>query len=1278
MEEDDEIALECSSNWKVVEGCLEGSVVVAKDSDGRGVSGAGGRVVLVPTSEEYEPCELTVSFRGNLSYVRQLYVLSSARTLEFYSQGDEDNGAEYVSTVRGTLVSLSELETFTEAAEAEDDQRIFSSASRADEENEEACLPENAENVDSEAQNHTTHDAESGELMRGEGEQHVTSGESLCGRSGGSDGGSFHVVHSSLPVEVTLAAVTLDQPLDPTDWVECTHSPTKSSASSDDEADVNKCGFLLVDSDGENLVGKQDANDDGRDAVSENERESTGYQISKEQSQLETTPEGEDATELGVETESYPEFRTLSEVEIREEDNEVKRDELGASGVSFTGVQVGTIPVRDSEAEAALSQVYEAEVDLNSSDAWKSVKIRLLSLKDKSKLELHKVVINAAPGPAASSLSKAAAPFGQPRAGFGSSSFLSMLAPGILQMARGLADSRRTSSLGLISAGKKLESDVSPSLDSTMASLSVLQSRTTTLEPTGSSDTSSSSSGRTTNDSAPLEENNETSLKKEAHLTGLHSSVGEPWMTGIGSGKNSNAGESSFESHQSASQGTENSESHRGVHQDLSIVQRLDRLEAICLRMENFMTVALNDIDGRLKKMEVGIRGVIPESGEPWGSGSEPATFVSASSVNVAPARRGEKSDSPSEKHAYTGNSAPADSHAGRALPEEGVGSTANPDRCGFVSSASPSLLSSVSPALPLRFSSPKRVSAEANSRVPLTSTDSKNPDQSMVLGQSEEESEKEAEATYWAVQTFDDTGSDVSSEHSSSSGNEDFDPCSCPESVSSSPSKSAQRVENVFRSVSSAASVPFDATELPKHKNSFLEEEEEDEEDSDEDGSFTSAKQAPLVDIDCITLGVGQEAPQARTEEMLSHGSTIPVLSSEKEIYGSEGGLINKDVFWASEAKEPERGNHMDWQDSLFGGMDRSAGKTLEKNPPVFDITEDLLLDSSAHTAPPFVANFATYDLFPERSSREEHTADVEGGKLSMEFEQADVLVQEVPSGGGGEGEGDILDYDDSWHEELNYEMLQFQDNVAVADTTVKDIFSPVDPPEETLLKEEVSPEEWNWFTSEVVRSASNKENLHWDPSVHGGRGGLLEVETDVREVRSLLDEDVVLQRRSNQLRVDVYSNGWDGPRTLSSLLDDDPPIASGRDFFSDEDYPGYGAQELEPKSLLDEDMFNPPKEIITVIEEEFLNSPQYISSEEPHDLSGVMRMSKFSDTEQSPSSGAPNSNSFNDDYTENVKLEHENLPARDLLEDFEEESHELDRPDSEYTQSLLFHLSL
>ncbi|KAL2610779.1 hypothetical protein R1flu_022471 [Riccia fluitans] len=1282
MEEKDEIAVTCSSNWKALEGCLEESVRVANRSDELGTPVPTSRVVLVPPSEESGPCELTVSFQRKTCYVRELCTLSSARTVEIYGQMNQDNQAEYVSTVRGTLVSPSKLENFEKRTE--DDLRMFSNASEAADGNTGGFRLANAAGEEAnsefrrdEALNCVT-TVESGELVSAKGAQDISFGGSLCERSRGSDGASsIQIIEGDSSEEMIEEGIAVDEPLDQTDWVECPHSPTKSSAVSDEEVDVNKCGFLLVDSD---VVRKQQAAADRRGAVSESsksESESAHGQLSKEPSQLETAPRGEDVTESGIQRVTCSEFRTVPEVQCLGENAEVRQNDVVASGgVCFTGIEVRSMPVNDSEAEASYSEVpaYEAEAGLNISDPWRSVKIRFLSLKDKSKLVLHKVIISMVLGPSVSPLTKTTGPFGHLQPSVGSSSFLSMLAPGILQMARGLGDSRKVSSSGLKSGERTfLESEISPSLDTT--------TRIPTPQPTAS-DASSSSSGGTNGrkiDSVLLGEQNSIQRGKEIHPTGLPSSGDEPWRTVIGLGKNSTIG--FHKADVTASKVVENLQSEKpedvnlGKSHDFShdVVQRLDRLEAICLRIESSLNFNLENIDRRLKILEVRGLGIRPGTEQPRGSGYEEGAFVSASSVNLPPAHRGEKSDSTLDKQAHTCNSAPVNLPA-EELPREGIGSTAS------VSSTLP--FSSVSPALPLwPFS--KRVPTELCASG--TSTDNKNVrvDQLIISGQSQQASVK-AEEAYCEAQTSDDTESDISSE--SSSTGDALELCSCPESVSSSPSKSVQQVENAFGSASPSFSVPSDAAEFPKPKNSF-----EREDDDSEDDSFTSEEQVPLVDIDCIALGVGKGSPQAKTQETLLHGyDAIPVLYEKESNDMTESGLNKKDVFWASGVEDLENRSHIDWKDGLFGAVDRKIcstetdlGQRFGNNSPAFDSTQDLIRGMCVPAAVPFVDKLASYDLCPadfERSLREEWRAEVKDGKSSKECEQAMLpnALLEPPSG----GEGYIPGRDDYWCERSSEKNFQVEDNVPMTYLTVKDFVIPLDPRNEMLLQEELFPEDWNWFSSEV-RPTSNNGNLTGSPSATGECGDLLEVENDISdrsvgygEPHSLLDEETALVGHSNQLGVDVYSKDWQ--KNLCSLLDADPPIAFGVDFCSEEENHDHSVQQMEQSSLLDQDMFISPRNTTAGIKEGGSNSISCILSEEQYDLFGIVGLPKSTDTERSPSSDTPRSNPFDDYCKENVKLEHQNLPARDLLEDFGEESDGFEAPDSERTQSLLFHLSL
>ncbi|KAG6543895.1 hypothetical protein Mapa_014735 [Marchantia paleacea] len=1343
MEEEDEVAIASGTTWNVVEGCLERSLGIARENDELETPGPTSRLVLVPPSGESVPCELTVTFQRRLCNVRQIYVLSSARTVEIYSELEQYGESEYVTTVRGELVSFPEDEF---SAKGTGDGRRSSSHSSEKLRGEDGAsrrvsLASSEESemksTEEDDQNHIPVKVDNEKLVGEWKEQLLNLNGPSLGESRDSEEESFQSLSDDVAGKMVEGNITFDEPLDQTDWVECPHSPMKSSAlSSDDEVDFNKCGFFLVDSDGgkqavhlggsELLTGEEEAAVFKRDAASDSSgrsknEESLGQgQTVQERSGLPTAPSIEVVKESAVQSDNVSDLRDVPDAESPRKLSEISHhSDLQALGKAcFTDFGNSTGETK----EVFLFQIpmYEAEVNLASSDFWRSVKIRLLSLEDKSKLELHKVIVTIVPGPPISTTSKIFGPSGSFQQGAGSSSLLAMFAPGIFQMARGLAESRKVNSLRLMSGDRKLpDPKVSPSTDSTNASLSVLGAELSSQQLRASGTASSSLTGSVSQkkyDSCVGEKEAAAAVSSNSVRKSLEE---ESCRTGMGSMKDScfpvvHNGESAVEF--DLSDVIESSETKNRQHEkvkesdhfkdddrDQEVVQRLDRLEAICLRMENSLNFTLENMDRRLKLLEAGGVGRIPVTGQPfWGAGYESGPFVSAASVNLPPVQTGLRTGPPLDKQAHGCTSAPVDSHAGQ-LSSKGVASRIAPFYPGLLSSTSPSLLSSVSPALPLwPLSSPKHLSPESNSRASSTTTSTLSKDSYVhqLNGSCHGlDAPINAEETFWETQTSDDSGSEMSSdsEHTSYADNsEDPGPSSCPESVSSSPAKPAELVENALASALSAFSASFDAA-VVNEKESFPREEE----DTAEEDSFTSEEHAPLVDVDCFSHLVVDATKHSKAEEVFMQGYEAIPISVEKELGDlNVGELSQEDVFWASDVGGHEKSSQIDWQDRMLQTQEENvyfprkvsadavgkSPKTSHASPDPLDTSNVLCMD-----------DLTTYDLFPtdfERILREDARTESIGAERSeagFQTMKHDMLPNPFLQELSFEGDGDVTAAEASWLEEWNEKQLASGDNVTVTYMTVRGFTKPLDPLKEMLLQEEMFPEDWNWFTSEVPPSPSVRDipdplsgNGSFIPEVTSATFVHLKGEDDAPdkstgyiERLSLLDTDEPTV--AAKFHADVCYEDWVGQKTQWSLLDEDPPVASSEEIKSEEGRSDDWFRQRGQRSLLDEDMYIPSRNISIGEREGSIMSP-CISPEELYDLSGVIRPPKCTDAERSPSSHTSRSNPFEDDCNDRLglKQENQNPPLRDLLEDFGEEVHEFEAPESERTQSLLFHLSL
>ncbi|BFI40590.1 hypothetical protein MPTK2_7g11080 [Marchantia polymorpha subsp. ruderalis] len=1342
MEEEDEVAIASGTTWNVVEGCLERSLGIARENDEVETPSPTSRLVLVPPSGESVPCELTVTFQRRLCNVRQIYVLSSARTLEIYSELEQDGESEYVTTVRGELVSFPEDDV--SAKRTEDGRRSSSQSSEKlrgeDGASRRVSLASSDETeMKSTEEGDQTHNPVKvdNEMLAGLWkEQYLNLNGPSSGENRDSEEESFQSLSDDVAGKMVEGNITFDEPLDQTDWVECPHSPMKSSAlSSDDEVDFNKCGFFLVDSDGgkqavhlggsELLSGEDEAAVFKMDAVSDSsgwskKEESVGQvQTGQEQSELPAAPSIEVVIETAVQSDNVSVLRDVPDAESPRKLSDISyhSDRQALEKACFTDLGNSTGETK----EVFLFQIpmFEAEVNLASSDFWRSVKIRLLSLEDKSKLEIHKVIVTIVPGPPVLPTSKISGSSGSFQQGAGSSSLLAMFAPGIFQMARGLAESRKVNSLRQLSGDTKLpDMKVSPSTDSTNASLSVHGAELSSQQLRASG-TAPSLTGCI----SPEKYDNYFREKEAAPAfcsNSVSKSLEESCRTGMGSMKDScfpvvHNGESAAESDLSdviETGETKNSQREKVKESyhfkdddtDQEVLQRLDRLEAICLRMENSLNFTLENMDRRLKLLEAGGVGRIPVTGQPfWGAGYESGPFVSAASVNLPPVQTGLRTGPSLDKQAHGCTSVPVDAHAGQ-LSSQGHATRIAPFYPGLLSSTSPSLLSSVSPALPLwPISSPKHLSPESKSCASSTTTStlSKDTHVHQLNGSSNGlDAPINAEETFWETRTSDDSGSEMSSdsEHTSYADNsEDPGPSSCPESVSSSPAKPVELVENALASALSAFSASFDAAVVIEKESSPREEEDT----AAEDSFSTSEEHGPLVDVDCFSHPAADEIKHSKAEDLFMQGYEAIPISVEKGLGDlNVGELSQEDVFWASEVGGHDKSSQIDWQDQMLQTQEENvyfprkvSSESVGKSPKTSHASPDLLDFSNIIS----MDDLTTYDLFPtdfERILREDsrtELTDAERSEAGFQTMKHDMLPNPFLQELSFEGDGDVTAAEVSWLEEWNEKHPASGDNVTLTYMTVRGFTKPLDPVKEMLLQEEMFPEDWNWFTSEGLPSPSVREipdpisgNGSNIPEATSAAFVHLNVEDDAPdkppfniERRSLLDTDEPTV--AAKFHADVCYDDWVGQKTHWSLLDEDPPVASNEEIKSPEGRSDDWFRQRAQRSLLDEDMYIPSKNIFIGEREGSVMSP-CVSPEEQYDLSGVIRPPKCTDAERSPSSHTSRSNPFEDDCNDRLGLKQENQipPLRDLLEDFGEEVHEFEAPESERTQSLLFHLSL
>lgn len=941
--------------------------------------------------------------------------------------------------------------------------------------------------------------------------------------------------------------------------------------------------------------------------------------------------------------------------------------------------------------------VYECEVELEDADAWTSVTIRLLSIKSKNEVQIHRVVVTYTPGPPIQSpVTTSSGPFQQ---GVGSSSLSATLILGILQMARGIPEPRIAKNSLSSSAEKGIGgSDGVPSKVTNGQSSSPSQHLPTVPE------IAVDVMEMNKNHIPPMADTNLSCEAREK--TSYHSEVAEGDFHGTSSVRSVAHGETQGRSEFEESQ-TVNEEIWLNLQTDQKeervdeLVQRLDRLEKICLRMENSLNASLESMNKRLEALER----MPPVLGPTiWGPGFDSGSFVSAASVYVPAAQMGPGTpsliDSPVPKMWYpplVGEVPVGESSA------KGVSETHTPVYPSVPSSTTPPYLSSSLPSSPVS-SLPQHVSPDSSSHSSgltasfITKSGLVNRSNGSLHGS---EHLSIGGETYWESRTSAESKSDVSSESEQTSYADNCeDPACgcCPESLSSSPTNPALLVDNALASALSAFSASFGA------QNKVVREEVEFylDEESDEEDSFTSEEQVPLVELESVPCFYEKEGVvDGDVENIGLHGYEAIPLSSDKDTgdLAMSKVIILEENFWPSEFDENQQ---MNWQDDelqnqeekSFGALKDSVSQT-EEGTTTFDSSSPVFIQVSDQ---PSLADSTTDDPFSsdlERVFENSAVKETEGNYVGQVLEapvedaQENPFLQELVSGGDVNAHGT----QSAWHQQdWTGEQTEIAKNVLSSYLTAAGLSKPFDSHEE-MLQEGLFPDDWNWFTSEfspfssLVEVTDLSEDVPVDKepvaeqkeAVNILDGVPLVVSPSHMESWSLLDGDVSMPRITPQLGKDIYGQDWLGQKSQWSLLDGNPPDLMSGDMHLEavpQEDGSYGNK--EPRSLLDEDISAPSGKVPSVDNDVNLFSSD-AAFEEHLNLTGAIQSSKYEDMAHSPSSEVSRSNPFEDEFGEGLDFSQgsNNAPLV-LLDELEEEVHEFEGTESKGTESLLFHLSL
>ncbi|CAM6105738.1 unnamed protein product [Calypogeia fissa] len=1372
-EQDDEVGMvesRSTSSWSAAEGTLEQSVKVVEESeDAIYTAGPTSRLVLVPppassssSSSEREPCELTVTFQQSLGHVHQIFVISTARICEIYGQKEQDGDREYVCTVRGGVISLSDdegsaydsSEGLPDRAEEEDfDGANFNS-------NTNPAVPSAIPELESAKEVRPQNSPSEGQSAEVATIEKIVSSQPDDDYPSHSREDSKEDLFRSFTEAINGRDVeestVFEESLGHANWVECPHSPLKSNISaSDDETEVDAStnGFYLIDTDVESQQSDQpqvrlftDAiRASGKISISNSlERGNTGSSgHSSWQEAIEDSTREKDLTDVTSPDRSKSERNSGEGHEVEEsfetpwaqvEDfaGEFNGENLPGSGYcvfevnqdcdssssaisrSTPGKALGTEVVQASALDSAIQEnedmesrfpveapVYECEVSLVDADAWTSVTIRLLSIKSKSQVQIHRVVVTYTPGPPIqppASISR-----GSFQQGAGTSSLLAILVPGILQMARGMSETRLAKNSAVSSAGKEIrESAGSPS--------KVMNGKSSSLPPNVLTvqDIAPDQGKMKTNDiphmvdkSFDCEVEDKISSRSDvaeinSHGTASLESIAEG-ETQIGKGE----GSMSSEEIQTVHKETGHLEAHQKEDRVDELVQRLDRLETICLRMESSLNAAIEKMDKRLKLLESGGPGRMPPAlGHPiWGPGFDSASFVSATSVYVPAAHTGPGTPSLMDSQIPFSMGSAGDVPVGENSTKR-VSSTGTPVYPSLVSSTSPPSLPATLPAWPLS-SWPQNVSLDSSSHSSglTASFISKSGLMNRSNGSlNDSDHQSNGEETFWESRTSDESESEISSdsEQTSYADNCEDEACGCcPESLPSSPTNPAQLVDNALASALSAFSASFGAQNKSSPKEFYH------SEGSDEEGSFTTEEQVPLVELDAFPSYYEKEEDVHDEGNVFLHGYEAIPLSSDKDIGDlSSSKVILEDNFWSSEI---EKSQELSWQEDglqtqeekIFRALEDCVNQT-EGGTTTFESFSAVLIQVSDQ---PSLTECTTGDTFSadlQSVLQKDVAKDTkEAGDVGADLEDQiqdlhqNPFLQELIAGEDRKVRGAQL----AWHQSWTGDQAEIAKNVLSSCFTVGDFSNPLASTEEMLLQEGLFPDEWNWFTSESspfsslveVRDLSEDAPIEKEPvlvqieTVTMPDGVSLKASPSRLEPWSLLDDDVTMPSTPEQYSRDSFEQDWAGQKSQWSLLDEYPPDATGEDKHPEAGSPVNSHGNSEPRSLLDEDIPLPSSKVLDVDQDALLFSSRDSLFD---DLTDVFQSSTLVDVARSPSSEASKSNPFEDEHREGTDFSQGSHGSHDvplvLLEEFEGEVHQFEAPGSEGTQTLMFHMSL
>lgn len=257
-------------------------------------------------------------------------------------------------------------------------------------------------------------------------------------------------------------------------------------------------------------------------------------------------------------------------------------DQLGMASRGLEGKEQGLENAVKSEGSASIRQdMFEAEVELLDHDPWAAITIRLLSLQDKSVVEVDQMVFLAISGPVAEPASSACHSDGKEP----TSALFAMFLPSILQMARGVSGKNEISSrpceekqeiMDVAHAGK--EEVCKEFCPSSVVSVAECASSEIGLSP-------------------KLEEADQSSVRELDMDGNISNRTEELGNEVLQPGLNHNP--------VCTCKGAGDAIAKEVTTTFEEFSERFDRLESLCLRMESFLHKAFESLDERITRLEV-------------------------------------------------------------------------------------------------------------------------------------------------------------------------------------------------------------------------------------------------------------------------------------------------------------------------------------------------------------------------------------------------------------------------------------------------------------------------------------------------------------------------------------------------------------------------------------------------------------------------------------------------------------------------------------------------